>query len=158
MSSKLSMQQVVADLERHATFHREKEAFHAEQEALHRRQRELHAAELAKVQQSLEAFRTAGPAMELASPARAELPPKGRLLAGRLVRQAALSPSLAEPFGPTAVAAEVNRVFRDHLDRPVGTRAASDVLRRMIADGELQVARKGKARHEAMYVRTRRTG
>jgi hypothetical protein len=164
MSSKLSAKEVLANLERHATFHREKEAFHAEQEALHHAQREFHASELAKVQQSLEAFQAAVPAMELASPARvgsagtvskATLPPKDRLMVGRLVRQTALSPTLAEPFGPAAVAAEVNRAFSDHLDRPVGGRTVSDVLRRMLADGELQVARKGTARHEAMYVRRR---
>jgi hypothetical protein len=166
MSSKLSVEEVMANLEQHATFHRDKEAFHFQQEALHREQREFHGAELAKIQQSLEAFQSAVPtAMKLATPAQparatpqAELPPKGRLLVGRLLRQTALSPTLAEPFGPSSLAAEVNRAFSDRLDRPVGQRAASDVLRRMLADREVELARVGKASHEALYVRARRKG
>lgn len=162
MSSKLSVEEVLANLEQRAAFHREQEALHAEQEAHHREQRALHAAELATVLQNLEAFRTAAAtAVELARPVAAkaakateqELPPSGRLMVGRLLRRIALSPSLAEPFGPSAVAAEANRRFADRLPSPVGTRTASDVLRRMLANGELQLASRGKAFHEATYTR-----
>jgi hypothetical protein len=168
MSSKLSVEEVLANLAQRVTFHRDKEVFHAQQQVHHQEQRALHAAELAKVQQSLEALQAVVPsAIELAAPVRTrsaptisqmDLPPKGRLMVSRLLRQVALNPDLAEPFGPTSLAAAVNRAFSDRLPRPVGERAASDVLRRMLADGEIQLARDGKAFHEALYVRTRRKG
>jgi hypothetical protein len=37
------------------------------------------------------------------------------------------------------------------LRKPVGPRAASDVLRRMLAAGEIELVREGKAFHEALY-------
>jgi hypothetical protein len=168
MSSKLSVEEVLANLEQRATFHRDQEVFHAQQVVDHQEQRAFHAAELAKVQQSLEAFRAVAPsAMELATPAptrsapgipQVEMPPQGRLMVSRLLWRIALSPALAEPFGPTSLAAEANRGFSGRLPRPVGQRAASDVLRRMLAAGEIELARDGKAFHEALYVRTRQQG
>lgn len=163
MSSKMSVEEVLSELEQRATFHREREAFHAREEVRHREERALHAAELEKVLQSLETFRTAATsAVDLARtaakpvPAAEELPPEGRLRVGKLLRRVALSPALTEPFGPTAVAAEVNRRYAGRLPAPVDIRTASDVLRRMLADGELRLARKGKAFHEALYTRTAR--
>lgn len=165
MSSKLSVEEILANLKQRVKFHRDKEAFHAQQEVHHQEQRALHAAELAKVQQSLEALQAAVPsAIELGVPVRTrsapaipqmELPPKGRLMVSRLLRQVALNPDLVEPFGPRSLAAAVNRAFSDRLPRPIGERAASDVLRRMLAAGEIQLARDGKAFHEALYVRRR---
>jgi hypothetical protein len=166
MSSKLSVEEVLANLEQRAVFHRDQEAFHGQQEAHHRDQRAFHAAELEKVQQSLESFRTvASAAMGLVQPVAVKaaaavqeekLPPAGRLMVGRLLRIVVWSPSLAEPFGPTAVAAEANRRFADRLSRPIGPRTASDVLRRMLAEGALELIRKGKASHEALYTRRSR--
>ncbi|MES1240078.1 MAG: hypothetical protein ABUT39_00525 [Acidobacteriota bacterium] len=163
MSSKLSVEQILANLSQRAALHRNKEAFHAQQEIHHREQRALHAAELAKVEQSLEALQAVVPsAIELAAPVRTSpapaisqvaLPAEGRLMVSRLLRQIALSPDLAEPFGPTSLVAAANRAFADRLPRPVGPRTASDVLRRMLAAGEIQLARDGKAFHEALYVR-----
>lgn len=163
MSSKLSVEDVLANLEERATFHREQEALHAQQETHHRDQRALHAAELEKVLQSLETFRTAAStAVDLAQtvtrktvPATEEprLPPPGRLMAGRLVRMVAESPDLAEPFVPATVAAEVNRRFASQLKKPVSSRAASDILRRMRAEGRLRLVRKGIAFSEAQYAR-----
>jgi hypothetical protein len=175
MSSNLSVAEVLSNLEQRVVFHREQEAFHGEQEAhhreqegLHREERALHAAELEKVLQNLEAFRTvSASAVGLAVPPaqksrsaevdEAKLPSSGRLMVSRLVRLAVESPELAEPFGATAVAAETNRRFRDHLREPIRPRTASDVLRRMLAEGELRLAHKGRAVHEALYTR-RRTG
>jgi hypothetical protein len=169
MSSKLSVEEVLANLAQRVAFHRDKEVFHAQQEVHHQEQRTLHAAELAKVQQSLEALQAVVPtAIELAAPVvqtrsaptipQMDLPPKGRLMVSRLLRQIALNPDLAEPFSPSSLAAAANRGFSGRLPRPVGPRVASDVLRRMLAAGEIQLARDGKARHEALYVRTRRQG
>jgi len=161
-SSDLSVADVLASLEQRAEFHREQEAMHAQEETRHREERALHAAELAKVLQSLEAFRSVSSvATELAKPVAAaaaakkaekeQLPPPGRLMVGRLLRL--VVQGLAEPFGPTAVAAEANRRFADRLRRPVGSRTASDLLRRLLAEGVIRLAQKGTAFHEALYTR-----
>jgi hypothetical protein len=160
MSSKLSVEDVLSQLEKRAAFHREREAFHSQQEAGHREERTLHAVELEKVLQSLESFRTvAATAVDLTRPAAAkpiadeqELPPPGRLQISRLLRSVILSPALPEPFGASAVAAEANRRIRDRLP-PIDRRTASDVLRRMLAEGAIRLAREGKAFHEALYTR-----
>lgn len=161
MSSKLSVEEVLAQLEQRAVFHREREGFHAEQEIHHRDERALHAAELEKVLKSLESFRTvsaaavdlARPLPKPAPPVEETLPASGRLMISRLLRQAVESPDLEEPFGATAVAAEANRRYAKHLKEPVGPRTASDVLRRMHAAGEIDLAREGRAFHEALYSR-----
>ncbi len=168
MSSKLSVEDVLANLEQRAIFHRDQEVFHAQKAVDHQEQQAFHAAELAKVRQSLEAFRAvAVSAVELAAPVstrsapgfpQVEIPPPNRLRVSRLLRQIALSPDLAEPFGPTSLAAAANHAFSDHLDGPVGPRAASDVLRRMLASGEIELTREGKASREALYVRMRQHG
>jgi hypothetical protein len=170
MSSKLSVEEVLSNLEDRAVFHREQEAFHARQWEHHQEQQTLHAAELEKVLKSLEAFRAVSEsAVVLAKPVapkpvpappvpqakEPELPPPGRLMTSRLLRLAVESPELQEPFSATTVAAETNRRFASHLRSPIGSRTASDVLRRMLAEGQLQLARKGKAFHEAWYQRVR---
>jgi hypothetical protein len=161
MSSKLSAEEVLSHLEARAGDLRERAELHAQQETHHREQQAAVAAELEKVQMNLEALRTAldsigdlpPTAPAPAAVVEAELPAPGRLMVGRLARRVALSQGLAEPFGATAVAAEVNRRFPDRLREPMGPRAASDILRRMLAEGELALVRKGKASHEAWYRR-----
>jgi len=171
MSAKLSVEEVLAHLEQRAVALREKEALHAQQEAHHREQRALCAAELEKVLQSLEAFRTvSATAVDLVRPLAAssasraaaektveaeeeeELPPPGRLMVGRLIE--IVVESLPEPFGPTAVAEETNRRFGSRLREEVVSRTASDVLRRLLAIGEIELVRKGKAFYEALYRRS----
>jgi hypothetical protein len=168
MGTKLSVEDVVANLEARAALHREKEAFHRDQEAFHaqqqvhhREQRAVHVAELEKVVQDLEVFRTVA-ASAAAQPVQRreelEIPPPGRKRVGRMVELIAESPDLQEPFGPAAVAEETSRLYADHLDEPVGSRTASDVLRRMLADGLLDLVRKGTAKREALYRRPREDG
>lgn len=174
MGTKLSVEEVLANLERRAAVHREQEALHAQQEAHHHEQRMFHASELEAVLRSLESFREvaakavglvrieeppapAQPEAEVPpAPVSEELPPPGRSMISRLLRRVAWSSSLAEPFGPTAVAEEANRRFGSRLSEPIGTRTASDVLRQMRAQGLLELARKGKAFHEALYTRRQR--
>jgi len=163
MSAKLSVEEVLANLEQRAVFHREQEALHAQTAAHHQAEQALHAAELAKVLQSLEAFRAvASAAVDLAQPVpvppdpsaeiqEADLPPPGRLMVSRLIRLVVERPGLAEPFG--ASAAEINRRFAARLREPVQTPTVSNVLRRMLDEGRLRIAQKGKAFHEALYVR-----
>jgi hypothetical protein len=163
MSAKLSVEEVLSQLETRAAALRAEEALHAEQEALHKVQRESCAAELEKILAALESFRTA--AADAVSFAQAagvrsaaqdvpeKLPPPGRLMVSRLLRLAIESPDLPEPFGATAVAAETNRRFAARLKLRVESRTASDVLRRMRGEGRLELVRKGKAQTEAMYRR-----
>ncbi len=164
MSSKISVADVLANLESRAAFHREREAFHAGQEEQHREERERHAAEHEKVLHHLDAFRTASAsAVELArqpmeqepeAPApHVDSPVTGKLMVSRAIRAVVASWKEGEPFGATAVAAEVNRRFADRLRRPVGPRATSDVLRRMARSRQIQQVRPGKALSEALYAR-----
>lgn len=163
MSSNLSVAEVLSNLEARAELHREQEAFHGQQEVHHREQRAVHAAELEKVLQNLEAFRAvAAAAVDLAQPlppksaaagvdAVPKLPPPGRLQASQMLRLAI--ERVPEPFGPTGVATEANRRFGKHLRKPIEPRTASDVLRRMLREGELQLVREGKSSREALYRR-----
>ena len=169
MSSKLSVEELLSQLEKREAHHRDREAFHAEQEVFHgqqqvhhREQRAAHAAELEKVRQSLATFRAAaasaadlvGPVEPAAPPPAApKLPPPGKKFVSGLLQLVVASPDLQEPFGPAAVAAEANRRFRAHLKELIGPRTASDVLRRLAREGELQLVRKGKAHIEALYRR-----
>jgi hypothetical protein len=71
----------------------------------------------------------------------------------RLVRMIVQSPSFEEPFGPAAVVAEANRQAAGRLPRPAEHRMVSNVLRRMVDEGLLQVDRQGKAHQETLYRR-----
>jgi hypothetical protein len=168
MSTKLSIEQMLAQLEKREAFHGERQTFHAEQEVFHeqqqvhhREQQAVHVAELEKVRESLATFRAAaasavdvvGPVEPSAPPAASKLPPPGKKFVSGLMRLALESPELQEPFGPAAVAAEVNRRFRPHLRKLVDSRTVSDVLRRLEREGKIQIVQKGKARHEALYKR-----
>jgi len=171
MSSRLSIEEMLSQLEKREAHHREREAFHAEQEvfheqqqAHHREQRAVHAAELEKVRQSLATFRAAaasavdlvGPVAPAAPPPAApKLPPPGKKFVSGLLQIVVASAELQEPFGPTAVAAEANRRFQAHLRERIGPRTTSDVLRRLAREGELQLVRKGRAHIEALYKRRR---
>jgi hypothetical protein len=165
MSLKLSVEEVLSNLERRAEFHREQEALHARQMVHHQEQQALHGAELAKVLENLAAFRgVAATAVDLARrlPPRpesvpaidpAKLPPPGRNRVARLLKLVVESQNLPAPFGATAVATEASRRFADHLSNPIDARTASDVLRRLLAEGEIRLVREGKPFHEALYAR-----
>jgi hypothetical protein len=172
MSSKLSVEEMLSHLEEREAHHREQQAFHAQQEVFHgqqqvhhREQQAVHAAALEKVREGLATFRAAastaadlvGP-VEKPAPPPPKLPPPGKKFVSGLVRLVVANPELQEPFGPAAVAAEVNRRYRAHLRELVGPRTASDVLRRLFQEGEIQLVRKGKAKHEALYKRRRPSG
>ena len=159
MSLTLSVEEMLSHLEQRVVSLREQEAHHARQESHHREQRALVAAELEKVAQSLESFRAvATEAADLVGPVEVKLtarklPPRDRMKASKLIQRVVEAPRLQEPFSPEAVAREANRRFAQHLDRPVGARAASDVLRRMLAAGKLRLVRPGKGSRQALYAR-----
>jgi hypothetical protein len=166
MSSKISIVDVLADLESRVAFHREREAFHAGQEEHHREERARHAAELDRVMQNLDAFRAASasaveilqqpqpqaPQPEAPSP-QVDSPVTGKLMVSRAIRSIVEGWQEDDPFGPAVVAAEINRRFASRLRRPISPRAASDVLRRLCRARKIHQVRDGKAFAEALYTR-----
>ena len=163
MSTQLSVAQVLANLEAQMAFHKKQEAHHAQQESFHREQQTAHAAEYEKVARHYEAFKaTAEAAAEIAArtaaqepPRREEAPPRGgkparpRHLVALLIAE--LPPG--ETFAPSRVAAEVNRRHGRELRRPLDSRLASTVLRRLLADGEIRLVEKGSSHQEALYTK-----
>jgi hypothetical protein len=162
MSSELSVARVLAKLEARAAHHQEQQAFHAGQEAHHREQKALHEAELETVKQNLESFRSvAATAVDLATQAAAEPPSStsldieseyGRLMVSRMIRVVVESQAIGgEPFGGADIAEEVNKRFADRLRRPIDSRTAGDVLRRMRLEKRIHLLRLGKPFYEALY-------
>ena len=159
LMQEISVAKVIANLEARLAFHREQEALHARQEEHHRDQRTVHASEIDKITRSLEAFReTAATAVELARPVPPPPPPDDmetgdRTMVSRLIARVVESRANDESFGASSVAAEVNQRYGKKLERPVDTRAASVVLRRLRARRQIHLVRKGKPAHEALYRR-----
>lgn len=163
MSSKLSVAQVLANLEARYAFHREQEALHARQAAHHREQQTAHAAEMEKVRGKLESFKAASESLEeLAEepiPGHPGQMPKqdapdfgpGQPTATKVIRAVAESHGPGERFGANTVAAEVNQRYPDKLDAPVDGRTVSVVLRRMKDERKIHLVRPGKAHYEALY-------
>ncbi len=162
MSSQLSVAQVLANLEAQMAFHREHETQHAEREAFHHEQRSLHAAEYETIARHYEAFKaSADAATEIAvrsvvpapEPPPVEAPPAQPTMPHKLVARAVAGLPAGEPFGPSRVAAEVNRRFARELRKPIDPRLASTALRRLAALGKIRLAQKGAPHHEALYTR-----
>lgn len=157
------MSQILAQLEGRMALSREKEAFHAEQEAFHGEQRALYAAEYESAARCYESFQaSAGTAAEITSRAAAALPPapppvREELPHGKTPRPHRLAEKVVadlpadEAFGCTHLANAVNRRFGHALAKPLDTRLASTILRRMTAEGRIRAVRKGTPYHEAMY-------
>jgi ribosomal protein S25 len=70
----------------------------------------------------------------------------------RLMERVVAEVPAGEVFTPASIAAAVNRRFRD-LPKAADSRVASTVLRRMAAEGEIRVVRKGTSHREAAYTR-----
>jgi len=163
MSKTLSVAQILANLEARVAFHQERRNFHADWKAHHHEQLALHDAELEKTRERFEAFKTAAEAAaDLAAPPPA---PEGsrpeeeivqfgnRPMISRLVARVVESQPEGEVFGARAVAAEVNRRYRDVLKKSVQPRTVSVVLRRLEIASRIRQTRPGKALYEALYVR-----
>jgi hypothetical protein len=164
MAKPLSLTEIVTSLESRLAVHEERQAFHAEQARHHEEQRSRHAAEIETVTRKLATFRAAlseaedlpGPlSLETAAPQppSSKLAPGAKVYVARLVAQVVEDQPAGEPFGISAVTAEVNRRYRDHLRRPVEPRQVSNVLRWMLRTDRLLSVRKGKPSHEALYVK-----
>jgi hypothetical protein len=162
MGTNWSITDVVTKLEAQAAFHREREAFHAEHEESHRRERSLHAAELEQISARLEAFRAAATgALDLAgrstvAPAeerQEDFGPASRPKLGRMVVQMIEAKGTSERFGAKGLTQQVNRRFGPGLRRPLDEGQVSVVLRRLERTGRIQLVRRGRPRHEALYAR-----
>jgi hypothetical protein len=156
MSSDLSIAQVLTDLEAQVRQLEGQEAFHAQQEVFHREQRALRAGELAMIRERYEAFKVAAEAAgEVVRRVKVEgadesAPPATiSKMIGRVI-DAKLS---GEKLTPSAMAKEVNETFAKRLRRPASSRTVSVALRRLADLGRLQLVRKGKAFHEAIYAK-----
>jgi hypothetical protein len=164
MANPLSLTEIVTSLESRLAVHEERQAFHAEQARHHEEQRSRHAAEIETITRKLATFRAAlSEAEGLPEPLPLETaalePPSHKLAPGakvylaRLVAQVVEDRQAGEPFGISAVTAEVNRHYRDHLRKPVEPSQVSDVLRWMLRTGRLLSVRKGRPFHEALYAK-----
>jgi hypothetical protein len=165
LSSQLSVAQVLANLEKQMAFHKDQEAHHAEQETFHREQRAVHAAEYETVAKHYEAFKaTSGMAAEIAArtaavvpapePLRQEPPAPVKVkLPSRLVARLVAELPAGEVFEPSRVAAEVNHRYPQELRKPMGSRLASTVLRRLLAEGTVKLVEKGTPHHQAVYTK-----
>jgi hypothetical protein len=169
VSSQLSVAQVLANLEAQMALHKEREAYHAQQEVFHREQRAVHAEGYETVTKHYEAFKmAAGGAAEIAArvaaAAQAEsgpseappapLPSGKRPKPGPLVIRVIEEMPPGQTFGASQVAAEVNRRFSRSLRRPLDSRLASAVLRRLLATETVRLAKQGGPHHEALYTRS----
>ena len=163
MSKTLSVAQMLANLEARIAFHQERRSFHAEKKAHHHEQLALHDAELQTTRERFEAFKAAAEAAsELAAPpsapegvrAKEEIAQFGnRPMVSRLIARVVDSQPAGEVFGARAIAAEVNRRYREVVKKPVQPRTVSVVLRRLEISGRIRQTRPGKALYEALYVR-----
>jgi hypothetical protein len=162
MSLKLSLEEILQNLERQIAFHREQASLHGREEELHRDRRVAHEAELETATRRLEMLRTvAVPASEMALPPDAaskaaaakdaDTDPTPSL--ADLIAQILESRSADEAFGAKAMAAEINQSFRKHLSKEADIRSVSAALRRMHRRGHLQLVRKGRAVQEALYAK-----
>ncbi|HZF10111.1 MAG TPA: hypothetical protein VFE33_15085 [Thermoanaerobaculia bacterium] len=166
MGTQLSIDQMLAELERQVAYHQERGEHHGQQEALHRERRVFHAAELQTAAERLEAFRAAAAsAGELVDRHRAATapppPPKEPIRAGkrrpvgRLVAGAIASFSSEDTFDAADVARVVHQYHGANLRKRFDARAASVALRRLTATGRLHLVQKGTPHHLARYSRTR---
>jgi hypothetical protein len=161
VSTKFSMEELLAHFEAQMAFHKQQEAHHAEQEALHKEKKELHAAEYESVARHFEAFKaTAGVAFGIAARMASvsemslqELPPGQPVIPSRLVAKVVERLPQDEVFGARKLAAEVNRRFGKAMKKPVNPQLVSAALRRMLANGQVRRVREGKGQQEALYSR-----
>lgn len=156
MSSKLSIAEVLVDLEAQIAELEKMDAFHAEKEEFHRRQRADCASRLAKIRKKHETFQAA--ASEVAEVVRdrppAALEDRGvPATVSKLAAQLVSAKRQDERFTASDLAAEINRRFPKSLRQPAAPRPVAMALRRLAGQGEIREVEKGKPFHEAVYVK-----
>jgi hypothetical protein len=167
MNTDVSIAQVLSELQAQLAHHESQEALHAQQEVFHREQRALHAEGLVRVRERYETFKAG---VTAAGEIFAELPPLAppvpppvesdpdegrRPTVAKLVLRLVSGKTVDETFTPSSVAEELNRRFAAKMRRSFDSRGVSVYLRRLLAEGDLRLVRKGGAAHEAAYARRR---
>lgn len=164
MSLNLSLAQLLANLERRIALHRDQAVHHARQEEHHREQRALHEAELEKVSQHFEAFKSLTAAVvDLAGPAGlpfaegdADLGPRPGI--SKMVARVIEGKPDGETFNATGVTQEIRSRFQDRLPKRLDPRTVSATLRRLCLRRRIQIIREGKGPHGAVYTKGVRVG
>jgi hypothetical protein len=164
VSSKLSIAEVLVDLEAQIEELEKQDAFHAEREEFHRGQRADCAGKLAKIRTKYEAFQAA--ASEVAEVVRKRAPapppppspissedPGVRTTVSKLVAQIVAGKREDERFTASELAMEINRRFPKSLRQPAAPRPVALALRRLVDRGHAREEEKGKPFHEAVYAK-----
>lgn len=163
VSERLSVGEILAQLEGQMAFHQQQKALHTEQEVFHREQAALHAAEFEVIARHYEAFKaTAGAAAEIAArtaapapaaPPEDALPPGKPVIRSRLVARVVAGFPAGQTFTASRLAAEVNRRFGHAFRKPADARLVAAALRRMIANGTARIVEPGTSHRETVYAR-----
>ncbi|HET9227220.1 MAG TPA: hypothetical protein VFR31_11165, partial [Thermoanaerobaculia bacterium] len=165
-SSNLPVAEMIAHLQKKAAHHKEQMETHAKQEALHAEKRALHEAEHRKAVERCEALQAASaaagellqdvrPAALHPAPARKEIKSGGWHWIADLLERAIETKAPGEVFGATSLVDEILALWGSKLKDGIDLRSAQTTLRRWARDGRLDVARKGRSKHEALYTRPR---
>jgi hypothetical protein len=154
-----SVQRMLADLEVRITSYQRQEAFHAQKESHHREQRALYAAELQAARERHAALKAAADAVDelvtrpsVKTPVAAiEIDARKPIVLSKLVFRVIETKDPRETFGGTSLAEEINQTFAGRLPKDAQPRTVATILRRLAAEGYLQMVREGRAFHEALY-------
>lgn len=159
MSTKLSIAEVLVDLEAQIAELEKLDAFHAEREEFHRGQRADCAGKLAKIRTKYEAFQAAASDVAEVVRKRASAPPAApedtgaRSTVSKLVARIVAGKREDERFTASELAEEINRRFPKSLRQPAAPRPVAMALRRLAEQGEAREEQKGKPFHEAVYAK-----
>jgi fumarylacetoacetate (FAA) hydrolase family protein len=166
MSSNPPVAEMVAHLQKKIAYHKEQLEAHAKQEALHGEKRALHEAEHRKAVERCEALQAASaaagellkdvkPSAPRSAPARKEVKSGGWHWIADLLERAIETKAPGEAFGATSLIDEILERWGSKLRNGIDVRSAQTTLRRWAQDGLLEVVRKGRSRHEALYTKPR---
>ena len=165
MSSKLSIAEVLVDLEAQIAELEKQDAFHAEREEFHRGQRSDCAGRLAKIRTKYETFQAAASEVAEVVRKKAPAPPPSppspilpedtevRTAVSKLVAQVVAGKREDERFTASELAVEINRRFPKSLRQPASARPVAMALRRLADQGQAREVEKGKPFHEAVYAK-----
>jgi hypothetical protein len=165
VSSKLSIAEVLVDLEAQIAELEKLDAFHAEREEFHHGQRADCAGKLAKIRTKYQAFQTAASAVAEVVRKRAWAPPPAPpspilpedvgvpTTVSKLVAQVVAGKREDERFTASELAVEINRRFPKSLRQPAAARPVAMALRRLVDQGGAREEEKGKPFHEAVYAK-----
>ena len=166
MSSNLPVGDMLAHLQKKIAHHKEQMEVHAKQEALHGEKRALHEAEHRKAVERSEALQAASaaagellkdvkPSAARSAPARKEVKSGGWHWIADLLERVIETKAPGEVFGATSLVDEILEHWGSKLRHGIDIRSAQTTLRRWAREGRLDVARKGRSRHEALYTKPR---